>query len=140
MLRVNKIAKATIVAVIALSATPSAGNVSNTIHLRAHVPVYCNVELLPSLGSGLAERVVNLGMTQEFCNSPRGYRIILQHPADLPGAAVISDSVRIPLSESGETVLSDSDHAGFRFRHVALDVGEEGTPINRIHLRIEVKY
>lgn len=140
MLRVNKAAKAAIIAGFAMSAAPSAGSVSSTIHLRAYVPVYCNVELLPSFSSETVERVINLGVTQEFCNSPRGYRIILQHPTDLPGAAVISDSVRIPLSGSGETILSESDHAGFRLRQMALDVGEENATINRLHLRIEVKY
>lgn len=140
MLRKNRIAGAAMLAVVALSSTPTVGSVSKTIYLRAHVPVYCNVELLPMLGGPSNDGVVSLGMSQELCNSPRGYRVILQHPVNMPEAAVISDSDRIPLSATGETVLSDSDHAGFHFRQLALDLGDDPATINRLGLRMEVKY
>lgn len=140
MVHKNRIAGAMALGFVALSPSPSAGSVSSTIYLRAYVPVYCNVEFMPSLQGQIDSGVFALGMSQELCNSPRGYRLILQHPADLPGAAVISDSVRIPLSATGETVLSNSDHAGFQVRQLALDVGDEPAAINRLGLRIEVKY
>lgn len=126
-------------AVVTLSATP-ANSVPTTIHLRAHVPVYCNVELFPSLTPGEAEGVINLGTSQELCNAPNGYRIILQHPEDLGDAAIVSDSQRIPLSQSGETVVWNSDQPGFEMRHLALDLGKQPKSINRLGLRIEVKY
>jgi hypothetical protein len=110
------------------------------IHLSAFVPVYCNVELLPAMSPPTADGLINLGTSRELCNSPRGYRIILQHPADLTGAAIISDSNRIPLSESGETVLSNSDQPGFELHQLALDLGKDPASINQLGLRIEVKY
>lgn len=115
--------------------------VSQTIRLRAYVPMICNVQLQqPLAGMASADGVVNLGTTQEFCNAPRGYRIILQHPTDLADAAAVSDSQRIPLSASGETVLVNSDHPDFRLRNLALDLGDDPSQVNRLGLRIEIKY
>lgn len=141
MLLDKRIAATAAIAIATLTATPTAGSVSGTINLRAHVPVYCNVEFLPSLGDGSGgDGVINLGTSQEFCNAPRGYRVILEHPTNMPAAAVISDAIRIPLSESGETVVANSDHPGFQFRDLALDLGEDAGTINHLGLRIEVKY
>ena len=89
---------------------------------------------------GQDEGVVSLGMSQEICNAPRGYRVILQHPANMPGAAIISDHDRIPLSDSGETILSNSDHPGIRLRQLALDVGNDPAQLSHLGIRIEVKY
>ena len=134
------IAAAAIVAIGAIPASATCGQVSTTIHLRAYVPIYCNIEMLPALGMGQDDGVVNLGMSQEVCNAPRGYRVILQHPANMPGAAVISDNDRIPLSDSGETVLSNSDHPAIRLRQLALDVGNDPAQLSHLGIRIEVKY
>lgn len=131
------------IATLAFAAMPahSMQGVSQTIRLRAYVPMICNVQLQQSFaGMPSADGIVNLGTTQEFCNAPRGYRVILQHPADLADAAAVSDARRIPLSASGETVLVNSDHPDFRLRNLALDLGEDPAQVNRLGLRIEVKY
>lgn len=111
-----------------------------TIYLRAFVPIYCNVELLPSDSPAGHEGVIALGTSHELCNSPHGYRIILEHPANLVDAAVISDTTRIPLSQSGETVVWNSDQPGLESRQLALDLGHGPTAIDRLGLRIDVKY
>lgn len=121
-------------------APQSMGQIEQTIHLQAVVPVLCSVHLQQSAGQSLPGAVYNLGVTQEFCNSPRGYRVILQHPEHMVGAAVISDTARIPLNESGETVVTDSDQPAIESRHLALDLGDDPQQINRLGLRIEVKY
>ncbi len=110
-----------------------------TIFLKAFVPVFCEVELEPT-GVQSPQGVVTLGQSMELCNAPRGYRIILQHPAGLTNAAVIVDSTRIPLSASGETVLADSDHASLQTRQLALDPGDQTNQISSLGLRIEVNY
>jgi hypothetical protein len=122
-----------------LSATP-VGAASTTIRLSAFVPIYCNVELLPAPSATGAGGVINLGTSRELCNAPHGYRIILQHPADMVDAAIISDANRIPLSQSGETVIWNSDQPGLELRQLALDLGKETGAIKRLGLRIEVKY
>src|SRR3546814_10510755 len=75
-------------AVAALAATTlatpaSTGQISKTINLRAHVPVYCNVGWFPQIGAVSTGGTVDLGVTEELCNAPRGYRVILQHPTDV---------------------------------------------------------
>lgn len=116
------------------------GASSTTINLRANVPVYCNVDFLPALSETGKKGLINLGTSREICNSPHGYRIILQHPTDLENSAIISDSRRIPLSQSGETVVWNSDQPGLGLRRLALDLGQEHATISRLGLRIEVNY
>jgi hypothetical protein len=111
-----------------------------TIYLRAFVPIYCNVELLPAPSAADHDGVINLGTSRELCNSPHGYRVILEHPANMVDGAVISDATRIPLSQSGETVVWNSDQPGLELRQLALDLGHGPTTIDRLGLRIEVKY
>ena len=113
---------------------------STTIHLTGYVPVYCNVDLVPALGVPAEDGVIALGTSRELCNAPHGYRIILEHPADMVDAAVISDATRIPLSPSGETVIWNSDQPGLETRQLALDLGQKSGTIKSVGLRIEVKY
>jgi hypothetical protein len=135
----KKIAMSAGVALALLSPT-AAWAASATIHLSAFVPVYCNVDLLPATGASSGDGLIALGTSREFCNSPHGYRIILQHPAHLVDAAIISDAHRIPLSQTGETVVWNSDQPGLEMRPLALDVGENPAAITQLSLRIEVKY
>jgi hypothetical protein len=126
-------------AVALLQAAPI-GAVPTTIYLSAYVPIYCNVDLVPALSVPGADGVINLGTSRELCNAPHGYRIILEHPANMVDAAIISDANRIPLSQSGETVVWNSDQPGFELRQLALFLGKDSASINRLGLRIEVKY
>jgi hypothetical protein len=136
---VNNVLLPALLAMGLLPAAP-AGAVPAVIHLTAFVPVYCNVELIPAASAATGDGLINLGTSRELCNSPHGYRIILQHPADLVDAAIISDANRIPLSPSGETVVWNSDQPGFEFRQLALDLGKDPASVKRLGLRIEVKY
>lgn len=112
---------------------------STTIRIQAFVPVLCRVRLAASVGMADDQGIVDLGAAHEFCNAPRGYRVMLQHPADLVGAAIISDGQRIPLSPSGETVLTDSTHADLRTVMLSADLGDEPDRFRSISVRIEPK-
>lgn len=127
-------------ALTALYATPTIAEVSKTINLQAEVPIVCNVQFQPLAGQVEAGGVVAIGTAEEFCNAPRGYRVVLQHPSDMIGAAVLSGVERIPLSQNGETVVADSDHPAVETRQLALDLGHDARRLNRLGLRIEVKY
>jgi len=140
MPRMRPVVTTAAIAVAILAAAPGGAVPTTTIHLRAHVPVYCNVELFPASGPAAGEGLISLGTSQELCNSPHGYRLILQHPEGLDDAAIISDAQRIPLSPSGETVVWNSDQPGLEMRKLALDLGDGPTTIDRLGLRIEVKY
>ena len=112
---------------------------STTIQLRAFVPVICRVQFSADVGQADENGLVSLGTAKEFCNAPRGYRVLVQHAANLEGAALISDGVRIPLSASGETVLTDAHHADLRSVTLALDPGNEPSQFNSLGVRIEAK-
>ena len=120
----------------AVASGPSVGGASTTIRLQAFVPVICRVQLSASIRP-IENGMVELGMADEFCNAPRGYRVLLQHAPDLEGAAVISGGLRIPLSASGETVLTDSRHADMRSVALVLDPGETPDRLRSIGMRIE---
>lgn len=139
MLPDKRIAAAAAIAAIALLATPTMAHEEQTVYLRAHVPLYCSVQFVPT-GASSENGLVTLGQSFELCNAPRGYRVILQHPAGLADAALISDATRIPLSASGETVLVDSDHASLKVRQLALDLGDNAGQVSHLGLRIEVNY
>jgi hypothetical protein len=112
---------------------------STTFRIQGVVPVLCRVQLAHQVGQADEEGVVQLGTAEEFCNAPRGYRVLVQHAADLEGAAVISQGVRIPLSPSGETVLTDSTHPDLRSVALAVDLGSDPSRFQSIGVRIEAK-
>ncbi|MDO9337899.1 MAG: hypothetical protein EON95_08350 [Caulobacteraceae bacterium] len=112
---------------------------SATFRLQGFVPVICRVNVNSIAGPMDDEGVVSLGVAEEFCNAPRGYRVIVQHSQNLEGAAVISNGVRIPLSTSGETVVSDIAHADIRQVAMALDVGADPSRLQSLSIRIEAK-
>lgn len=114
-------------------------NTSTTIRIQGYVPVLCRVQLSNAVGVADEDGVAPLGVAQEFCNAPRGYRVLVQHPADLVGAAVISQGVRIPLSPTGETVLTDSSHPDIRNVFLSVDLGDEPARFQSIGVRIEAK-
>ncbi len=113
--------------------------VSTVIRLQATVPVLCRVELDASPGQPNEDGVVDLGYADEFCNAPRGYRVVVQHSQDLEGAALISEGVRIPLSPTGETVLTDSFRPDLRRISLAADLGEQPENFRSLGIRIEAK-
>lgn len=137
----NILAAATVLLATAVSADADTGqrNASTTFRISGFVPVLCRVQLAPVSGMPDEDGVVSLGVAQEFCNAPRGYRVLVQHAADLEGAAVISQGVRIPLSPSGETVLTDSTHPDLRSVALSLDLGEDPSRFQSLGVRIEAK-
>lgn len=127
---------------IACSAHADSGlrNTSSTqIQINAFVPVICHVNLDIQVSAADDTGVANLGTASEFCNAPRGYRVLIQHPAGLEGAALISDGQRIPLSQSGETVITDVSHADIRKVALAADLGDEPSRFRSLSIRIEAR-
>lgn len=112
---------------------------STQITIQAFVPVICNVSLDTQVSQPDEDGVASLGMAREFCNAPRGYRVLALHAPDLEGAALISDGQRIPLSQSGETVISDIAHADIRTVALAADLGEAPERFRSLSIRIEAR-
>lgn len=138
----KKIAAITVSAIaLGFSAQADTGQntASTTIQLRAFVPVLCNVNLSQSVGTADNDGIVDMGVAREFCNAPRGYRVLIRHAENLEGAALISDGLRIPLSPGGETVLTDSQHPDLRAVSLAIDLGQTPDRFRSIGMRIEAK-
>lgn len=126
---------------VTLPAQASSGTnrASTTVRIQGFVPVICRVQLSTTLSTPNEDGVASLGVADEFCNAPRGYRVVVQHAENLEGAALISDGQRIPLSASGETVLTNSNHPDLRKVALAIDLGENAGRFNALGLRIEAK-
>ena len=112
---------------------------STSIRIRAFVPVICHVQLAANVSRPDEDGVATLGTANEFCNAPRGYRVIVQHPANLEGAALIKEGQRVPLSPTGQTILTDSAHADIRRVALAVDMGDEPAQFRSLAIRIEAK-
>lgn len=131
---------ATLMAVaMPVSAGTQANNAKTTIRIHGIVPVICRVQVSASLSSPNTEGVANLGTADEFCNAPRGYRVIVRHPANLEGAALIRGGTRIPLSTGGETVITDSDQPNLHKVALSVDLGDHPERFNTLGFRIEAK-
>ena len=110
---------------------------STVFRVHDYVPVLCRVELDTVMGVPDQDGVAQLGVAREFCNASRGYTVYVTHAANLEGAAIINQGVRIPLSPTGETVLSESNHANIRLVQLAVDVGEDPVKLRHLSVRIE---
>lgn len=142
MYKKRLLAVAAVLATAALPAHAGAefqGSSSTSIRLRGYVPVICHVNVSADVGVMAADGTVDLGTAREFCNAPHGYQVLVDHPRDLEGAALITDGQRIPLSASGVTVLSDVGHADIRQVSLGADLGRDPSRFRSINIRIEAK-
>ena len=134
-------ATAVILAASGLSAQADTGsrNASTVFRISGYVPVLCRVQLATSMSTPDADGIARLGVSQEFCNAPGGYTVFVNHPADLEGAALISEGVRIPLSPTGVTVLTDSSHPDIRQVELSIDLGDDPAQFRSLGVRIEAR-
>lgn len=126
-------------ATLPAQASTGSNRASTTIRIQGFVPVICRVQLSAAVSTPDDEGIANLGVADEFCNAPRGYRVVVQHAQDLQGAALISGGQRIPLSASGETVLTNSNHPDLRKVALSIDIGDQPERFNSLGVRIEAK-
>ena len=142
MTRVHILLSSAVIAALSfpVQADTGAGDSASTvIRLHGVVPVLCRVQLDVAPGQPDENGIVDLGFADEFCNAPRGYRVVVQHSPDLEGAALISGGVRIPLSPTGETVMTDSYHPDLRRIALAADLGQQPEKFRSLSVRIEAK-
>lgn len=114
---------------------PKSGGASTSIRITAVVPVICRVQMTPA-SEIETDGVVKLGTSDEFCNAASGYNVYLKHKANMEGVTLIKGGQRIPLSLSGETMLTQSNRPDIRTDTLALDYGDQSQRLNWVSVRI----
>jgi hypothetical protein len=105
--------------------------------LRLAVPVYCTVKH-QAVGYGAsANGAFSLGTFREYCNSPRGYDLIITYaPGALKGAKIIAGNEEVILDGSGRSVLSHASGPRIRERVIAAMPGNNGFDTDRLELSV----
>jgi hypothetical protein len=109
---------------------------SQSVSVRAVVPLQCRVSLDVSSGQFDETGVARLGSTDEFCNSAFGYRIFARAEGAVDGASIIVDGRKYPLTSGSEFAIVNSQGPAVTSRAISYDAGiTEGG--GRLTLRIE---
>ena len=113
----------TALAASALVSTGAAASPAGfTLEMTGHVPIICHAEVQLD--------VANRGTMSEFCNDANGYEIYAEHSPELADAVLVIDGVDVPLSASGPTRVSRSDHADIATRSLELRLPDGRTAPN----------
>lgn len=106
-------------------------------NLRLVVPVNCSVnQELTGLGASSGSSY-SLGTFREYCNAPRGYRLVLSYaPGSLRGATIIAGNEQVLLDGSGNAILSQTTGPTIRKRFFSIIPGDNGFDTNQIGLDI----
>jgi hypothetical protein len=124
-------------AVLAPSASWSTPDVSS-FRFTGVVKTICRLEM-DNVAQYRSQDVVDFGQVVELCNNRAGYRITMQHPANMQGAIFRLNGEEIPLSAGTETVIVDQNRAAFRLSDAELDLGAVDTPLTSLSFRIDPK-
>ena len=121
----NLLTRRLLIAIFAVLANPSdAAPDRSRFSIGGTVATLCRIDFdRPALPSSLAH-VVDLGRYTLLCNSREGFRIVVQHPPNLPNAAIAIDGVAIPLTPGIETVLVVSKAPAFQSGAARLVLGD----------------
>ncbi|MEO0644044.1 MAG: hypothetical protein AAFY47_11615 [Pseudomonadota bacterium] len=107
--------------------------------LRATVPVQCSVRFQPNAVPVNRGESVDLGRFREYCNAPRGYRLVITYtPGTLRNATVQADGDSVTLDGSGRAVLTQASGPRSRERSLQVIPGSAGFDTDRLQLDIVV--
>lgn len=123
---------------MALALMPSCALAASVgYELRLVVPVYCTVKHQGTGYGASANGAVSLGTFREYCNSPRGYDLIVTYtPGALKGTKIIAGEEQITLDGSGRSILSRASGPRLRERVIAAVPGSNGFDTDRLELSI----
>lgn len=106
------------------------------ISLRAFVPVVCRTTFTADYGQ--VGDIYQLGTVNEFCNSARGYRVIVEVDGSPDDAGTIYFGGQAFPVTSDQIVVTDVNGPGRINR--TLDYQPGDTEISQLRIRIEPKY
>ena len=131
------IAAAPLTAPVAMAQSQERPQGSVGLNLRAQVPVTCSVRFSAASASVETPQGIGLGSFREYCNSPRGYKVVVSYaPGTLLGAELVAGSDRVVLDGSGRAVLSQASGPRVRERALLIAPGAAGFDSNRLDLDI----
>ena len=108
---------------------------STRISISGFVPVICHTRVTADFVAA-EPGTASLGQLDEFCNSPRGYRVNADYSASLANARLIVDGAEVVLSQDGSTVVSQSDRPAIDSHSLAIAL-PEGVEGGSLSFRIE---
>jgi len=131
-----------IAAAVALmtGATAQAPLIAETANfrVRATVPVICNINHVAAAPTPAGGEAYALGRISEFCNSPRGYEVLVDYtPGTLRGAIISVGEDRVTLTGSGQAVLSRANGPRIRERPLMATPGEAGFDSGNLRFRMQ---
>lgn len=98
-----------------------------TFRLRARVPMTCEARMQSLPNAVAVGNTFQLGTFREYCNSPRGYALVVNYtPGTLRGTELSAGSERITLDGTGRAVLSRVDGPKIRERILSVTPSENG--------------
>lgn len=114
---------------IALVAVPVVGNAADTfgINLKLSVAQTCRITQQSAGPVQSTSGQVSLGTFQEYCNAPRGYRLVAYYtPGTLNGARLSSGADEVTLDGSGQATVTTEIRPRFRQRELSIAPGANG--------------
>jgi hypothetical protein len=118
-----KIASATLV-VLGVGLISAFDQASQTVSVRAEVPLSCRVSLQGGNGEFNGAGVAVLGSTNEFCNSANGYQIFARAEGNVDGARIIVDGRTYALASGAEFAVVNSSGPAVTSRSIGYDAGD----------------
>jgi len=116
----------------------AANQESAQFRLSGIVRTVCRLEF-SGFGTPQGQGLIDFGAFTQLCNARSGYRVTMQHPANMTGAVLMIDGRAVPLSSGTETVIADENHAAFRTSNAQLDVRGVAVPLTNLSFRIDPK-
>jgi hypothetical protein len=118
------------------SAATAESTATGTLNLRLTVPLVCTVSHQSSISAAGAG--YRLGELREFCNSPRGYALVVNYaPGSMKGAVVAVGEERVVLDGSGRAVISQTPGPRIRDREIFAEPGAAGFDTDRLEFNVE---
>jgi len=118
------------------SAASAESVATGTFTVQLTVPLICQVSHQSAISpAGTGYR---LGELREFCNSPRGYALVVDYaPGSMKGAVVSVGEERVVLDGSGHAVISRAQGPRIRDREIYAEPGAAGFDTDRLEFNIE---
>lgn len=100
-----------------------------TLHISGVVPVVCRATIENSIVPS-DTAAASLGTLNEFCNSPNGYQIYVDHSPELANSRLVVNGQQVRLNDNGSTLIVQSDTPARRSRNLVLNLPKGKTAGN----------